>query len=119
MSRSAAFVPRCSSLFVSPKKPFRGISKNAISYFLRDVISAAGASSQVTTPRAHSIRSMATSISYVRNASISKVLEAASWRSISVFASFYLKDVIYSLGEYRSLGPFIAAGAVIPLYSSS
>ena len=113
LSRSAAFVPRCSSLFVSPKRPSRGISKNAISFFLRDVISSAGASSQDKTPRAHSIRGMATSFSFVRNASISKVLEAASWRSNSVFSSFYLKDVAYSLGECRSLGPFIAAGAVI------
>ena len=42
-----------------------------------------------------------------------KVIEATSWRSNSVFASFYLKDLQYELEGWKSLGPFVAAGSVV------
>ena len=37
-------------------------------------------------------------------------LEAASWRSNSVFTSFYFWDLQYIFEEVRSLGPFVASG---------
>ena len=48
---------------MSPRSPSRPISKNAVSYFLREVISEAGAVRQdVAAPlRAHSVRGVATS----------------------------------------------------------
>ena len=49
----------------------------------------------------------------MRNWSISQVLEAASWKSNSVFASFYLRDVAHVLDGLSSLGPFVAAGQVM------
>ena len=55
--------------------------------------------------RAHSIRGMSASAAFMRNQSVSKVLEAATWRSNSVFSSFYFKDICFSLGEWSSLGP--------------
>ena len=64
--------------------------------------------------RAHSIRGVATSVAFLRNWSVSKVLEAAAWRSNSVLASFYLKDVSYLFEGLRYLGPFVAAGSVLP-----
>ena len=64
--------------------------------------------------RAHSIRWVATSVAFLRNWSVSKVVEAATWRSNSVFTSFYLKDVSYLFEDLRSLGPFVAAGSVLP-----
>ena len=42
--------------------------------------------------------------------SISSILEAASWRSNSVFTSFYFKDLQFVYEGLRSLGPFVAAG---------
>ena len=102
------------SLFLSPSFPKRAISKNAISFFLREVISDAGAVREVEgqSVKAHSIRGMATSVAFMRNWSISKVLEAATWKSTTVFSSFYFKDLVHELDELKSLGPFIAAGAV-------
>ena len=102
-------------MFVSPRCPTRTISKNSISFFLREVISGAGAvrGYEVQPLRAHSIRGMSASAAFMRNQSISKVLEAVIWKSNSVFASFYFKDISYSLGEWRSLGPFVAAGSII------
>ena len=43
LRRTSSVVVRTSSLFVSPRSPSRPISKNAVSYFLREVISEAGA----------------------------------------------------------------------------
>ena len=47
---------------MSPRSPYRPISKNAVSYFLREVISEAGAVRQdVAAPlRAHSVRGVTT-----------------------------------------------------------
>ena len=115
LKRTKEIVGRPSSLFVSPRRPSRSISKNAISYFLREVISGSGAvrGSEGQAPRAHSVRGISTSASFLRNWSISKVLEAATWRSNSVFASFYFKDISYVFEGIRSLGPFVAAGSIV------
>ena len=70
-----------------------------------------GASSNdVAAPKAHSIRSIATSSAFFKNWFLSTVLEAASWRSNTVFTSFYLQHVQYIFEGVRSLGPFVAAG---------
>ena len=115
LARTKKVVARPSSLFVSPSKPSRAISKNALSYFIRQVIADAGAVGEAEgpSPKAHSVRAVATSVAFLRNWSVSKVLEAATWRSNSVFASFYLRDVSYVLEDCKSLGPFVAAGDVI------
>ena len=114
LRRTSSVVVRA-SLFVSPRSPSRPISKNAVLYFLREVISEAGAVRQdVAAPlHAHSVRGVATSVSFLRNWPISKVLEAATWRSNSVFASFYFCDISYVFQGLRSLGPFVAAGSVV------
>ena len=83
-------VNRSRRLFVSPRNPSRVVSKNAISYFLREVITESGARKEPgVVPRAHSIRGVATSAAFHRNWSVSSVLDAAScWRLNSVFTSF-------------------------------
>ena len=60
--RTSSVVVRASYLFVSPRSPSRPISKNAVLYFLREVISEAGALRQdVAAPlRAHIVRGVAT-----------------------------------------------------------
>ena len=108
-------VVRASSLFVSPRSPSCPISKNVVSYFLRWVISEAGdVRVDVAAPlRAHSVRGVATSVSFLQNWSISRVLEATSWRSNSGFASFYFCDISYVFEGLRSFGPFAAAGNIV------
>ena len=89
----------------------RAMSSNGFSYLLREVIVHSGASSNdVAAPNAHSIRGIATSSAFFKNWSLASVLEAASWRSHTVFTSFYLKDVQYIFENVHSLGPFVAAG---------
>ena len=56
---------------------------------------------------------MASSLSFYQNCSVTKVIEAASWKSNSVFASFYLKDLQYEFEDWKSLSPFVAAVTVV------
>ena len=129
---TSSLSPRPRSLFVSPRSPSRSLSKNALSYFLRSVIlqslslaptssslpstssaSLAASSASGSSFRAHSVRSVATSTAFARNVPVSSLLEAASWGSASVFTSFYLRDVQFESAQGFSLGPFVAAGAVV------
>ena len=83
-------------------------------FFCRKVIVQSGASSEeVAAPEAHSIRGIATSSAFFKSWSLSSVLEAASWKSNSVFTSFYFRDLQYVFEGVRSLGPFVAAGECI------
>ena len=116
--------PRPRTLFVSP----RSLSKKALSFFLRDVISraysssssssafSAGPSSSAPAPsssRAHSVGGVAASWAFAHNASLSSILAAASWSSSSVFTSFYLSDVQFSSSLGFSLGHVVAAGSMV------
>ena len=111
VTRTSNVVNRPCRLFVSSRCPSRAMSKDGISYLLRELIVQSGASSQSgQAPRAHSIRGIATSSAFFRNWSLRSVLEAASWRSNTVFSSFYLRDLHFTLDGVHSLGPFVAAG---------
>ena len=95
LRRTSKFVNRPRRLFVSPRCPSHTMSKNGISFLLREVIVQSGASfEEVATPRAHSIRGIATSSAFFKNWSIASVLESASWTSNSVFTSFFLRFTI-------------------------
>ena len=108
---TSGIVNRPRRLFVSSKCPSGAMSKNGISYMLREVIVQSGASLQSgQVPRAHSIRGIATSSDFFRNWSLRSVLEAAAWRSNTVFTSFYLRDLSFNSDGVHSLGPFVAAG---------
>ena len=117
LSRTENLKPHPRSLFVSPKITYKSISKNAVSFFLREVISQSYSSGPDPGPsvraRAHSIRGMATSTSFLRNFPVSSVLAAACWKSSTVFTSFYLKDVQFSHSDGFGLGPFVAANSII------
>ena len=101
-------------LFLLVWCPLHSLLKNALSFFLRQVIVDADTLWEGSFVRTHSIQGVATSAAFLRNWSVSKVLEAATWRSNPVFASFYFRDLSYSLDGCSSLGPFVAAGSVIP-----
>ena len=115
LGATTGLVPRSPNLFVSPRCKSRPLSKNALSFFLREVISGAGAlgSAEGPAPRAHSIRAVSTSCRFFKNWAVGDVLAAATWKSNSVFASYYLRDVAYVLGDRHSLGPFVSAGGVV------
>ena len=109
LDQTLSLAPSRRRLFVSPTFPTRAMSKNAVSFFLREVIHGA----EVGAVRAHDIRGVSTSVAFHRNWSVSAYLDAATWSSSSVFTSFYLSDLQYEFQGLRSLGPFVAAGSRI------
>ena len=112
--RARSLSPCRHRLFVSPRHHSRAMSKNAVSFFLREVISAAGAARpQVGSLRAHEVRSVSTSVAFHRNWSVASVLESATWASSSVFSSFYLRDIQHEYDGLLSMCPFVAAGSRI------
>ena len=113
--------PHCSKLFVSTSstRNHRPISKNTISHWIRSVIKTAYSSVpqedlQLWKVSAHEVRALATSLLFKHNHSIKQVMAAASWRSNSTFASFYLRDLNHQYLDVSSVGPIVAAQAVIP-----
>ena len=114
LDRTLSLAPSRRRLLVSPSCPTHAMSKNAVSFFLREVIHGAEAAHpEVGTVRAHDIRGVSTSVAFHHNWSVSAVLDAAAWSSSSVFTSFYLCDLQYEFQGLRSLGPFVAAGSRI------
>ena len=132
----AASLPSCPrSLFVSPCAPSRSLSKNALSFFIREVIaeayssavrslpsasslfSSSASSSSASRPRSsiceHGVLGVAASWAFHRNAPLSSILESATWSSSSVFPSFYLSDVQFSSSSGYGLSPVVAAGSVV------
>ena len=119
VKRSKQFrTAQASNLFLAPSNPSRVASKNWLAYLLKSVILEAHREANLETMsickvKPHEVRAVATSLSYNHNLSIDSVLEAAQWRSNSVFASHYLKEVSLEYENCRSLGPIVAAGSVI------
>ena len=115
VSRTSTISPRPRSLFVSPRTPTRPLSKNALSYFLRSVIlqSLPSPPTSSSSVRAHTVRSISTSAAFSRNVALPDILSAATWRSSTVFTSFYLHDVQFTSNSGFALGPVVAAGVVV------
>ena len=115
LRRTSDIPGRPRALFVSPRNARRPLSKNALSFLIRSLIRSAGAlgADEGPAPRAHSVRAVATSIAFAKNVPVSRVLEAGTWRSNTVFASFYLRDMANSIGGISSLGPIVSGGGVV------
>ena len=98
LARTASISPRPRSLFVSPLTPTCPLSKNALSFFLRSVIlqSLPSQPASSSSVRAHTVRSVSTSAAFLRNVALSDILAAATWRTSTVFTSFYLRDVQFT-----------------------
>ena len=107
-ARSASFIP--SRLFVSPRNLERAMSKNAMSFYLRQLIVDSGAVSTSRPPRAHDIRGIAASLNYYSNLSLSNLMQVATWKSNRVFASRYLKEVSATQDNIQQFGPLVIAG---------
>ena len=114
-SRTRSAVVCAPTLFASPRSSSCAVSKNAVSFFLREVISGTGAVRGDEGPplRAHSIRGVSTSAVFLQNWSVSKVLEATTWKSNSAIASFYFHDIQYVIEGLQFL--FICLLLRVPL----
>ena len=106
-ARSASYIP--SRLFVSPRNPERAMSRNAISFSLRQLVTDGGAVSSSRPPGAHDIRRLLRP-SIITVISLFHLMQIATWRSIRVFASRYLKEDSSAQDNIRRFGPLGIAG---------
>ena len=87
--RARSLSPCHHHLFVSPRRLSRAMSQNAVSFFFREVISAAEAARpHVGSLQAPEVRSVSTSVAFRRNWSVSSVLESALGLQFGVFVHF-------------------------------
>ena len=88
-------------------------SKNAVSFWLRATILSAYQAKGLDPPVAnnpHEIRAIASTMALHRNCSVPEIMEGCFWRSNTVFASHYLRDLSVSDVEgLRSFGPLVVA----------
>ena len=93
LDRTGSFATRPRELFVNINDKFKAMKKNAISYTLRFLIKEAHERQPPEDYprgdiRAHSVRAVATSLSFMKNRSVSQVMEAATWRDNNTFSAF-------------------------------
>ncbi|XP_064115143.1 uncharacterized protein LOC135221257 [Macrobrachium nipponense] len=106
------------SLWCSVKEPSRPMTKNAIAFFLRELIKEAHMLCQeenfgLLKVKAHEVRAVATSLAFKKNMALKDIIETTFWRTNSVFASHYLRDVKTTFDNCQTLGPYVSSGAVL------
>ena len=106
-------------LFCSTKDPAVPMTKNGMSFFLKDLIRKAhedcpSDALPLFKLQARNVRAVATSFSFLRNVPLRDILDTVCWKTDSVFATNYLKDLSFRYGDCHSLGPVVAAGAILP-----
>ena len=107
-------------LFLPLRQNRRDISSQTISFWLRQVIREAyedlspGGSKRLRI-RAHEVRAVAASVALARNCSVKDIMEAVSWKSDSVFARCYLRDMSGQKDNLDSLGTVAAAQQLLPV----
>ena len=81
-------------LFISYQKPFKEVSSDTISRWIKKVLSQVGIQST-----AHSTRSLSTSLAAASGLPIQEILKAAGWRNESTFTQFYKIKTLKNFGE--------------------
>ena len=93
------------------------MSKNTISFWLRETITKAYESSdgEPLAPRIHDheVREIAPTLLFRKNFAVDQVLKAGTWKNQTTLTSFYLRDVAHKSLETYHLGPIVAAQGVI------
>ncbi|MGL5405356.1 MAG: hypothetical protein ACRDAX_00930, partial [Propionibacteriaceae bacterium] len=118
LKRTRHLRPECRRLFVSTGVTKKEVSKNTLSFWLREVIRRAyeaDGSDDIRTsrPRAHEVRSIGPSLAFRKNFSVAQVLKAGVWSNQTTFTSFYLRDIAHRSLDTFSLGPVVAAQQVV------
>ncbi|XP_064088546.1 uncharacterized protein LOC135202963 [Macrobrachium nipponense] len=106
------------NLWCSVRDPSRPLSKNTLSFFIRNVIREAHTSCNqeqfsLLKVKAHEVRAIATSLAFKKNMSLQNLMKATFWRCESVFSNHYLKDVTIMYEKCFGLGPYVSADSVL------
>ena len=86
-------------LWLSYSKPFKPVSRDTVSRWIKNVLEKAGINTKVFS--AHSTRAAATTAAHLNNVPINTIMEAAGWSRESTFRTFYDKPVtrVVNFGE--------------------
>ena len=105
-SRKRLFIPF--SRFVKGE-----VNRNTVALWLRQVILSAYQEADIAPPSAHNpheIRALASTMALHRNCSVPAIMEGCFWRSNTVFASHYLRDLaVEDVQGLQSFGPLVVA----------
>lgn len=86
-----------SKLLVSYQKPFKAISKDTVTRWIKTVLGLAGIDLDVFTP--HSTRAASTSAAAKAGLPLSSILSSAGWSNENTFTRFYKKEVKANFGQ--------------------
>ena len=104
-------------LFLSTGRSKKVVSKNTISFWLRETIrkayEASGQEAKAVRIRTHEIRGIAPTLLFRRNFAVEQVLRAGVWKSQTTFSSFYLRDITHKSLDTFHLGPIVAAQGIV------
>ena len=106
--------PTCSRLFVTVLDPRRAVHPHTMSKWICQVIWRAYASVseeewRLVKVNAHEVRVIATSVLFRKVRNLDLVLKAGTWKCMTTFASFYLRDVTHRYLDTFCLGPIVSA----------
>ena len=116
LDMTASHRPALARLFISTGVSKKEISKNSVSYWIRQVISRAYSGvedSAVPRPSARETRGLGPSLLFKKNFSVEAVLRAGTWRRHSTFSRFYLRDLASRTLDTYHLGPVVAAQEIV------
>ena len=90
---------------------------NTLSHWLRSTIREAyselsPSKAKLLKIRAHEIRAVASSVALERNVAITDIIRSVGWRSDSVFARHYLRDLSSWRSSLNDVGPISAAQSI-------
>lgn len=85
----------CTALFISYMKPYRQVSRDTISRWLRTVMCLAGINCDIF--KSHSIRGASSSKAKMNSVPINHILNTAGWSNTKTFGRFYEKPVVQEL----------------------
>ena len=92
LDRTSALHGGAQQLFVSYSKPFKPVSRDTISRWVKIVLQKSGIDVNLFKP--HSTRAAATSKAFLKSVPLEHILSVAGWSSSDTFAKFYKKPVI-------------------------
>ncbi|MPC51459.1 hypothetical protein E2C01_045305 [Portunus trituberculatus] len=116
LCRTRDCCPRCSHLF----EPQHIVHPHTISHWIRQVVrrthvNISEEDMHLVWVKAHEVRAVATSALFRKIQSILAVLRAGTWRRMSTFASFYLRNITHQYLDTFSLGPLVSALRMLSL----
>ena len=89
LKRTSSYRGENTQLFLSYRKPFKPVSKDTLSRWIKEILKAAGINTEKYSP--HSTRAASTSKCGSKGLQIDEILKTAGWSNAGTFARFYRK----------------------------